>query len=237
VADFLDRLIARASGSPATARPPARIPDAAFPLADDPFAAADESRALSPAAAAASSRESGELSPHTDPLRTTPARDRAEPGPLARVSPVPVQAGFADVEVSTGAVAPSLEPAPITSAPTVPRFATQAQRAEVALGGTPIASPALTAGQQGLAASAADAPGPARATPVQRAMPVVASDRAASDASAAPPAIRISIGRIDVRATVPTARQPSAPPPQRAVSAPRLSLDEFLARSSTGRHR
>ena len=76
--------------------------------------------------------------------------------------------------------------------------------------------------------------------PSQRPSPTAAAPRidlprhaAASPAEAAPPVIRVTIGRVDVRAEFPPAAAPRPAPARRA--APALSLDDYLKQRSEGK--
>lgn len=230
--DFLLRLVESARGAPAGPR--ADVLDT--PLEIDEEIEAPPLSAVPPATVARAPQV-GETEPASEPPRhrserTPPRPARSEvPHRTTRASPAPA--------LPTPAPAP---PRPVPTAPSPPsrdRPSTPAREAtsplEAAVARPPDTPPAAPPSRR---AQARPRPAAAAGTVRTAAAPSAAVEPPRHLAAIAPPVapveqvVRVSIGRIEVRAA------PAAAPPAAAVALarPRLSLDDYLAaRDRAGR--
>lgn len=247
MADFLDRLLDRAGGSAHdSARPQRAVTDARF--------VTEAGRVESPEVSEQTSEQTRE--PSTLPTReqkiirvrsgplSQSRRDRMEPPPPApgarsthpSATPEVVLPGRASDTRSTSSTANPARPSP-SSAPVMTTATPSGARDGAQLDHASAPSADTSAPRRGESAPPQRAATPstvdAATTSRPAARPPVSADRgSAAETEAAGPIIRISIGRIDVRAPQ---RVPASTPP--VPTTPRVTLDGVLTRSRDGERR
>jgi hypothetical protein len=235
---YLQRVLARARGEGTLLRPlprmyhgePASEVDLGPPAAVSDAPPASSRRAERPTEDAGPAR--APVEPQAPPHEPAPGReDSPDPGrPFTRSPAEPLETGASDEDAAARAGAPAEAPriAPRTEdtpVQTAPRRAREERLAPAGLRepATVPTRPAPRAGPRRDRRASAE-------TPAALAPALVRESQALEEA-ATPEPITVSIGRVEIRATVP---QPVAAP---SIREPRQSLDEYLRTREGGRDR
>ena len=233
MSDYLARVAARALGQADVALP--RLPSLFEPLAADvalPDGAARQSASPSSVASPAPQREDrADAVPIHEPPVLEPAAERSRM-PAAGDLDAPNRPTQRPRESSQPAAMPARpSAAPPRGTPIVTMAAGHGNQPQAAVART-MARPA---GALSLAPAATGAaPAPIVVTPQVAAVPEITRPEVAREPIApSPPIVRVTIGRVEVRARMPAAPPAPAPAPRRRE--PTLSLTDYLKQRDEGR--
>jgi hypothetical protein len=245
MADLFDRLAARAFGDQHVVAPAHRTP---FELPPDITLEASEAlEPVQPDPAPARQWTQPTARRGPAPLPADPGRVRARAPAAGEIGPPPPVLPNTEMHHARIAAEPTPAPAEVPVGPVLAPaqvLTTQLQPVPAAHE-NPTLVPALIPQERGEAEPISSAewqpatPAPARRTlepvtpPPLTMPPPAAMDNPPPDLERTETTIRVSIGRIDVRAATPPSAEPARQPPARP--GPRVSLDAYLERASARR--